>query len=808
MTSLARDLRHGARLLWKAPGFTTVALATLALGMGATGAIFSVVDAVLLRPLPFRDPQRLLAIWESNPAQNLKELFVTPSDFLEWRNQSRALEALAALEDVHANLTAGPNGYIEPEELRGERVTANLFPLLGVQPVVGRAFSSDEDQPGRANYALLSHSLWQRRFGGDPSITGKAIRLRDRSYTVVGVLPAGFSVLDSAVDVWIPLGLDPHDARTAGSHFLTVIARMKPGVGVDRARTEMDIIGSRLEQANPALDKGWRPVLVPLREELVGNVRPALLVLLAAVGFLLVMACVNVANLLLARSAARRKEIAIRTALGAGRGRIVAQLLSESVLLALAGGALGLALARGVVALVARLGPASIPRLAEARIDARLFLFALGVSLATGILFGIAPAIHISGANLNAALTEVGRGGTTGRSGRMVRNVLVVAEVALAVVVLIGAGLLMRSFVGLRSADPGFQPAGLLTLRVPLAGGRNAAPDRRIAFFQQVADRVAALPGVRAVGAVNGLPLTGLGGGSTFTVDGRPAPPLDQRPVALLRSATSAYFRAMGIPLLAGRGLAESDTSQAPPVIVVNQTLARRFWPAGNPIGGRLVVDALNGRVAEIVGVVADVKPERIESQDWPTIYSPYPQAPVAAMTMVVRTAQPPLSLASAVEREVRQLDPNQPVAEMRSMEQVVDRAVAGARFNTVLLAVFAEIAFLLAAVGIYGVISCNVSERTHEIGIRVALGAQPGDVLKLVVGHGARLAAYGIAAGLAAAFALTRLMASMLYGVKATDAYTFAAIPVLLGAVALAASYLPSRRALALDPVTALRHE
>ena len=812
MKSLGRDLRHGARLLWKAPGFSAVALAALALGMGATSAIFSVVDAVLLKPLPFRDSQRLLVIWESNPAQNLKELFVTPGDFLEWRNQTRALEALAAVEDVHANLTGGPNGHIEPEELRGERVTASLFPLLGVQPVVGRAFSSEEDQPGRADCALLSHSLWQRRFGGDLSIAGKAIRLRDRSYTVVGVLPAGFSVLDSAVDVWIPLGLDPHDARTAGSHFLTVIARLKPGVGVDRARTEMDLIGSRLEQANPALDKGWRPALVPFREELVGNVRPALLVLLAAVGFLLAMACVNVANLLLARGAARQKEIAIRTALGAGRGRVVAQLLSESVLLAAAGGALGVALARGVVALVTRLGPASIPRLAEARIDARLFLFALGVSLATGILFGIAPAIQISGADLNAALTEVGRGGTTGRSGRMVRNVLVVAEVALAVVVLIGAGLLMRSFVGLRSADPGFQPSGLLTLRVPLAGGRNAAPDRRIAFFQQAADRVATLPGVRAVGAVNGLPLTGLGGGSTFTVDGRPAPPPEQRPVALLRSVTSAYFRAMGIPLLAGRGLADSDTSQAPPVIVVNQTLARRSWPAGNPIGGRLVVDALNGRVAEIVGVVADVKPERIESQDWPTIYSPYPQAPVAAMTMVVRAAgpkgTPPLSLASAVEREVHQLDPDQPVAEMRSMEEVVDRAVAGARFNTVLLGVFAVIAFLLAAVGIYGVISCDVSERTHEIGIRVALGAQPADVLKLVVGHGARLAGYGIAAGLAAAFALTRLMASMLYGVKPADAYTFAAIPVLLGVVALAASYLPSRRALALDPVTALRHE
>jgi putative ABC transport system permease protein len=570
----------------------------------------------------------------------------------------------------------------------------------------------------------------------------------------------------------------------------------------------MDTIGSRLEQANPALDRGWRPSLVPLRDELVGNVRPALLVLMAAVGFLLLMACVNVANLLLARGAARQKEIAIRTALGAGRGRIVAQLLSESVLLALAGGALGMALARGVVALVARLGPASIPRLAEATIDARLFLFALGVSVATGILFGIAPAMQSSGADLNAALTEVGRGGTTGRSGRMARNALVVAEVALAVVVLIGAGLLIRSFVRLRTADPGFQPSGLLTLRVPLAGGRNAAPDRRIAFVQQVADRVAALPGVRAVGAVSGLPLTGLGGGSAFAVGGRPAPAPEQRPIALLRSVNSAYFHTMGIPLVAGRVFADTDTSQAPPVIVVNQTLARRFWPQGNPIGGRLVVDANDGRVAEIVGVVGDVRPERIENQDWPTIYCPYAQAPAATMVMAVRTAQPPLSLASAVEREVRQLDPDQPVADMRSMEEVVDQAIAGARFNTVLLGAFALIAFLLAAVGIYGVISCDVSERTHEIGIRVALGAQPGDVLKLVLGQAARLAAYGIAAGMVAAFALTRLMAAMLYGVKATDAYTFAAIPVLLGAVALAASYLPSRRALALDPMAALRHE
>ena len=812
MNSLGRDLRHGVRLLWKARGFSAVALVALALGMGATSAIFSVVDAVLLKPLPFRDPQRLLVLWERNPAQNLEKMWVAPGNFLEWRTESRAFESLAAIQDVSINLTGGPNGHIDPEELRAERVSASLFPLLGVEPVVGRTFLPEEDQPGRTNCALLSYALWQRRFGGDLAIAGKAIRLRDRSYTVVGVLPAGFSAMGSAVDVFIPLGLSPVDARTPGMHFLTVIGRLKPGVEMERARTEMDLIGSRLEQANPALDKGWRPSLYPLREQLVGHVRQALLVLMAAVGFLLLMACVNVANLLLARGATRRKEIAIRFALGAGRGRIVAQLLSESMLLALAGGTLGMALARGVVALVARLGPASIPRLAEASVDARLFLFALGVSLATGILFGIAPAMQSSGADLNAALTEVGRGGTTGRSGRLVRNALVVAEVSLAVVVLIGAGLLIRSFVRLRSADPGFRPSALLTVRVPLAGGRNAAPDRRIAFLQQVADRVAALPGVRAVGAVSGLPLTGLGGGSAFAVDGRPEPAPEQRPIGLLRSVNSAYFRTMGIPLLAGRVFADSDTSQAPPVIVVNQTLARRFWPQANPIGGRLVVDANNGRVSEIVGVVGDVKPERIENQDWPTIYCPYPQAPAATMTMVVQTAgpegAPPLSLASPVEREVHQLDPDQPVADARSMEDVVDQAIAGARFNTVLLGVFALIAFVLAAVGIYGVISCDVSERTHEIGIRVALGAQPGDVLKLVLGQGARLAGYGIAAGLAAAFALTRLMAAMLYGVKATDAYTFAAIPVLLGAVALAASYLPSRRALALDPVTALRHE
>jgi len=802
MYSVGRDLRYGVRLLWNAPAFTVMSLVTLGLGMGASTAIFSVVDAVLLKPLPFRDPRGLLVIWEKHPVENKFKLFVAASNVRDWQQQSRTLEAMAAVMSGRINLTGGPNGRIDPEEVRVERVTNNLFPLLGVQAILGRSFLPEEDQPGHTDYVLVSHRLWERRFGSDPAIAGKAILLSARPYTVVGVLPAEFSVKDPEVDLWLPLGLNP----SIGGRTLMVVARMKPGVTIQQARAEMEAIGERLEKSNPAQNTGWRPSLFPLQDELVGNVREPLLVLMAAVGFLLLMACANVANLLLTRGAIRRKEMAVRTALGATRGRIVFQLLAESVKLSLAGGLFGLLLARAGMLLLAKLGPESIPRLAEARLDIRLFLFAMSVSVVTGALFGIVPAIQISGIRLHQALAEGGRSGTTGRGGRMVRNALVVVEVALAVVVLIGAGLLIRSFQRLRSADAGFQPSGLLTFRLPLAGGRNTALGRRIAFFQQVLDRVGALPGVQSVGAVSSLPLTGLWDGSQFAVDGRPAPPPGHWPSGLVRAVTPAYFTVMAIPPIAGRMFAAADTMQAPTVLIVNQTLARRFWPQGNPVGGRLLLP--NGRTAEIVGVVGDVKPDRIEGEEWPTLYGPYSQLPYLTMVMVVRTAGPQPSLASAIQREVHQLDPDQPLTDMRPMESIVDRAIAGARFNTLLLGIFAAIAFVLAAVGIYGVIACDVSERTHEIGIRVALGAQSGDVLKLVVGQGARLAACGIALGLAAAFALTRLMASMLYSVKATDAFTFALISLLLGGVALAASYLPSRRAMALDPVAALRHE
>jgi putative ABC transport system permease protein len=807
MGRLFEDARHGVRLLWKTPSFTLVAVAALALGIGANSAVFSVVDAVLLRPLPFRDPGRLVVLWEKNPARNRYRMFVSPADFLEWRAQARSFDGMAAVESARMNLTGGPNGHIDPEEIAVERVSAALFPTLGVGPVIGRAFLAEEDQPGRGNVVLLSHRLWQRRFGADQSIAGKSIRLRDQAYTVTGVLPAGFALVNAGVEAWLPIGLAPGDPRGATTRNLMVIARLRMGTDAARARTEMEGIGARLEKANPKTNAGWRPSLFDLGEEMVGSVRTAMLVLLAAVALLLVIACANVANLLLARAASRSREIAIRTALGATRARLIAQLLTESVLLGLAGGAAGLFLAWSGIRALLVLAPAGIPRLAGASVDVRLLAFTFAVSLATGVIFGAAPALQASRTDLHEPLKEGGRGGTSGRAAGRLRSGLVVAEMAIAVVVLIGAGLLLRSFLRLRAANPGFQPSNLLTLRVPLAGGRNAAQPRRIAFFAEVVERCAALPGVRSAGAVASLPLTGLGVGSTFAIDGRPAPPPEERPIGLVRSATPRYLATLGIPLRAGRDFGVFDGKDAPPVAIVNDTLARRFWPGANPLGGRVVIDNL-GRTAEVVGVAGDVKPDRLENDDWPTIYLPYAQAPAASMSLVLRTAGDPMAAAGPAIREVRRLDPDQPVADIRSMDQVLDGSVAGARFNTLLLAIFAGVAFLLATVGIYGVIAYNVTERTHEFGIRLALGASGGDLVRLVVKYAARLAGAGIAVGVAAALALTRLMASLLYTVTPTDPATFAAIVLMLGAIALLAAYVPSRRAAALDPAGALRHE
>jgi putative ABC transport system permease protein len=807
MGLLGQDLRNGVRLLSKSRGFTTIALATLALGIGAAVSIFSVADAVMFKPLPVRDPDRVVVVYEKNPALNKFRMPAAVANFRDWRQQSQTLQGVSAILDAPVNLTGGPNGHIDPEELKAERISAGLLPMLGVQPLLGRVFRPEEDRPGHINFAMLSHSLWVRKFGGDPSILGKNISMRNQPYNVVGVMPAAFSLLEPDVDVYVPLGLNANDPRMGASRMLTVLARLKPGVTLAQAKNEMEGIGAQLETANPAVNPGWRPNLFPLQEELLGKTRDSIWVLLGAVSCLILMACVNVANLLLARGASRQREIAIRAAVGARRSRLVAQFLTESVMLSFAGGAAGLLLAGGAVRLVSRLGPVSIPRLTEVRMDVRLLLFALAVSLVTGLLFGIVPALQGSRGNVSATLMEGGRSGTAGRSARWLRNALVVAEIALALVVLIGAGLLMRGFERLRAVDPGFRSANLLTMRIPLGGGRNNAPERRVAFFQLLTDKIATLPGVLSVGAVNKLPLTGFGNGSLFWIEGRPAPPPERRPLAATRATTPAYFHTMGIPLLGGRYFDARDTADSASVAIIDETLARHFWPQGGAVGSRLTSDA-NDKVEEIVGVVGKVKPDRLDSDDLPTIYMPYSQKHDQTMIVVARTANPPLSLASVAARSVHDLDPEQPVADVRTMDRIVDDAIAGARFNTVVLGSFAAIAFLLAAVGIYGVVSYDVTARTNEIGVRVALGASERDVLKLIVGQGARLAALGIAIGLTAAYELTSLMKSMLFGVNPRDFYTFAAVAALLGVVAIGASYFPSRRAAALDPVGALRHE
>ena len=808
MSRLNLDVRRALRVLTGAPGFASASLLALALGIGATTAIFSFVDAVLLKPLPFRDPGRLLLLYERNPVAKKEKLFVAPANFAAWRDRSRSLEVMAALSDTHINLTGGPNGRVEPEELKAERVSAALFQLLGVEAVVGRVFRQEEDQPGRANVAVLAYSLWQRRFGADQAISGKSIRLRDQSYVVVGVLPPGFEVKEPGVEIFLPLVLNPADPRSGRARNLTGVARLRRGTSLAAARGELTAIGRELEQSNPALDRGWGPSLFSLQDELVGDVRQPLLVLLGAVALLLGIACANVANLLLARASGRRKEIAIRTALGATRMEIALSLVGESVVLGLAGGVLGTLLARVAISLLKYFGPAAIPRLEFVAMDWRVLLFALAVSLASGVLFGLAPALTASRVDLSAAMAEGARGASAGRAGRWVRNALVVVEVALAFVVLIGAGLLLRSFVRLRATHLGFGADGVLTYRMPMAGGRNSTPARATAFLDQVLAHIGGLPGVRTAAAANALPLTGLGTGVIFTIEGRPAPPPGERPIVLARFVTRDYFRAMGIPLEAGREFADSDTAEAPPVVVVNRALARRFWPGASPLGQRVAMETVPPRTAGIVGVVGDVKPDRVERDDWPTIYVPFPQMPASTMVLVVRTEGPPEGLAAAIERRVHDLDPDQPLAERRTMAQIVDRAVSGARFDTVLLTGFGLVAFSLAAVGIYGVISFDVGRRTRELAIRSALGARPGDLLRLVVGEGARLAGIGILLGIVASYLLASLLASMLYTVQPRDLTTFAAVPVALAVVALAACYIPARRAVALAPSAALRHE
>jgi putative ABC transport system permease protein len=812
LETLLQDVKFGARTLSKSRGFTLVAVLTLAIGIGANTAIFSVVEAVLLRALPYRDADRVVMLWENNRMRNRPHNVVNPGNLLDWREQASSFEGVAAFYDQRFGLT----GSGEPEEVAGQAATSNLFQLLGTQPALGRTLLPGDGAANGQSVAVISHGLWQRRFGGTPDVLGKTVVLDGNSATVVGVMPPDFrwfikenSLSGKPAEIWVPLEL-PEQLRTGRrGRYLSAVARLKPGVSIEQARTEMDTVAARLEAELPDFGKGWGVSVVPLREQLAGEIRPALLVILGAVGFVLLIACVNVANLLMARAAGRRKEMSLRAALGAGRLRIIRQLLTESMLLAVTGGALGLLLAYwGTGALVA-LSPPNLVGAGQVGVNLTVLLFTLAVSLVTGVAFGVAPSIEASRLNLSESLKESSRGNVgSGRAGR-VRSALVVAETGLALVLLVGAGLMVRSFMRLQAVNPGFDASNLLTMRVLLPQTKYPEDGRKIEFFRQATERISALPGVRSVSAVSALPFADLGAATSFTVVGRPAPPAGEKLSTDVRVADENYFRTMNIPVVAGRTFNEQEAVEDRKVAVVNEAMARKYFPGEDPLGKRIVVSmGSQPGPTEIIGVVGDARYDKLDGELRPMVYWTLPQLTYSSMTLVVRTAGDPGALGPAAVREIRVIDKDQPVSDVRTMASWLSESTARTRFGTLLLSVFACVALLLASVGIYGVISYSVAQRKNEIGIRMALGAQTRDVLRLVVGQGMRLVLAGVALGLLGALALTRVMSGLLYGVEATDPPTFAANALLLAAVSLLACYVPARRATRVDPLTALKRE
>jgi putative ABC transport system permease protein len=802
METFFHDLRYGLRSLRQSPGLAAVAVLALGLGIGANSAIFSVVDAALLRPLPFHDPGRLMLVLESNPSKGYPSFPLSPLNYIDYRDQNSAFERLAAFESTSFILT----GAGDPAKLDGARVAAGFVDTLGIAPSLGRPFLPDEDRPGAGRVAILGHGLWQRRFGSDPALVGRTIMLGGVAYTVVGVMPQGFSFPNRS-EIWTAMALGDDELKSRGAHYLLAIGRLAPGVSLERARADLATIGSRLQIQYPDSNTGWTARVDPLAERVAGDARPALLVLLAAVAFVLLIACANVAGLLLARASARHREFAIRAALGAGRARLVRQQLTESLLLALLGGAAGLLLAMWGTDLLAAAAPPGIPRVSEVGVDGRVLSFTLGLSLITGVLFGLAPALQASRADLNESLKEGGRGGAGPRRHRA-RAVLVVAEVALALVLLAGAGLLLRSFQRLQAIDPGFDPREVLAVEIELPDGRYPEPPRLASFFTAAIERLAALPGVRSAGGVYPLPMSGDRFFFSFGVEGRPVADAD-RPSAAYYVASPGYFRAMGIRILRGRAFDERDREGAPRVALINDTLARRFFPGEDPIGRRMVID--NGprdRFREIVGVVEDVRHDDLGGEARPQMYEPHLQAPLSSMTLVVRSATDPAGLAEAARREILVLDRDQPVSRAVPLERLVADSIARPRYSMLLLGAFAAVALVLATMGIYGLLSHAVAQRTHEIGIRMALGARRRDVLALVIANGMGLAMAGVGIGLLGALALTRLMAGLLFQVSPTDPMTLAAVSALLAGVAFLACVIPARRATRVDPMAALRCE
>ncbi len=802
-----QDIRFGARMLMRKPGFTLVAVMTLALGIGANTAIFSVVNSVLLRPLPYPAPERLVVIQEYNargPAQ------VTPANFLDWREQNNVFEHLAAISTRRANLTSEGG---DPQRVYLAVTSTNFFDALGVRPLHGRTFLPSEEQEGHESVAVIGHGLWQRRFGSDPRLVGRQVSIDGTNHTVIGVMPAGVQY-PTDTDLWVsPRRIVPEAdidlgdiTRIRGFGILAVVARLREGVTLEQAQAEMDVITARLREQYPETNNNRFDRVIALHESVVGDVRPVLLILFGAVGCVLLIACANVANLLLARSSSRRKEIAIRTALGASRWRITRQLLTESVLLALLGGAAGLLIALFCLDLLTGLAASYVPRMEEVGLDRLVLVFTLVVSILTGIIFGLVPALQTSKVGLNESLKEGSRG--TSARGRL-RGALVVAEVALSLMLLISAGLLFRSFIILQAVKPGFDPRNVLTLKVAPTGENYRDARSQRAFYAEVIGRVRELAGVQSVGAINTLPLS-KGAVNGYNVEGRPLLPPDKMSGANRRNISPDYFHAMDIPLLKGREFTERDDADAPGAIIINESLARREFPDEDPLGKRLAFGSRNGQPVwlEIVGVVNDVRSLELNAEPVPEAYTSYLQHQVAEMTLVIRSGGDPAGIASAVQSVVGEVDKNQPVSSVRTLEQVISEATTRPRFNTLLLAVFSGVALLLAAAGIYGVMAYVVAQRTHEIGVRMALGARPRDVFKLIMSRGALLTLAGLGLGLLGAFTTTRVLSGLLYGISPTDPLTFGSVVALLAGVALLASYIPARRATKVDPMVALRYE
>jgi putative ABC transport system permease protein len=811
MDAVFQDIRYAIRLCLRTPGFTAVAALALALGIGANTAIFTIVNAALLERLPFRDPSGIVVLWEEGAHRPGRSNVLGPSQFLRWGDRATSFSAMAALVDTRANLTSGG----EPEEVVVQIVTAQFFPILGIAPLIGRPFSDAENTDPRSAVVILGYDYWQRRFGGDPSVIGRTIQLNARPQTVVGVMPQGFrlflkqgSLAGKPSDMWAPYVL-PADARNFGGRYLEAIGRLKPGVSRAQAEVELRTIAGALAVETPERNTNWTAQVHTLHDELSGEYRRSLLVLAGAVAFVLLIACANVANLLLARGAVRQCEIAIRSALGAPRRRVVRQLLTESFVLALLGGATGLLFAVWGVQFLVALSPVDLTTAGPVRVSYPVLGFTAAVSLVTAIACGLAPAFEGSRTDVQEVLQDGARQSGGGRRHRRMRQVFVVSEIALAVVLLVGAGLLLRSFATLRGVNPGYSTGNILTMRLQLPGAKYREDAQRIRFFHDVTSRIQELPGAQAVGAISFLPLTGLGAGTSFTIVGQPPPSAGQDYVTNVSVCDEGFFRTMNVPLVRGRMFTEREMRDKSNVVLISESLARSYFRGQDPIGKQLRINMTDPIVpTEIIGIVGDIKFQDLTAAARPTTYWPHPQLAYGTMTLTVRTAGDPLALAPAVERTVRSLDKDQPVADVRTMNQWVAKSLAQARFGSTLMALFAGLALLLAAIGIYGVMSYAVSQRTAEIGIRLAIGADRRDIMRLILGNGARLAGLGLAAGILLALALSRTLTSLLYETTGTDPATFAAVVGVLAAVALAASYIPARRAARIPPVDALRYQ